>query len=72
MGYYIKIETLDGSYVEGKDIEVTPDCECGEDFCDQCGDCLYCFSEDGCGGSDNVGHSWVIYLDDIKNPFRGG
>jgi hypothetical protein len=21
---------------------------CGEDFCDACGDCLYCYAEDTC------------------------
>lgn len=37
---------------------------CGEDFCDHCGDCLVCYS-DYC----EFGCSWVIYLENPKNPY---
>jgi hypothetical protein len=33
---------------------------CGEAFCEECGDCLYCYGDDECfrgGGS----HLWVEY-----------
>lgn len=36
---------------------------CGEDFCDQCGDCLSCYWEDSCPGGD---HRWVIYHDQAE------
>lgn len=35
---------------------------CGEDFCDQCGDCLACYLEDPCPGGG--AHMWVIYEGD--------
>ena len=37
--------------------EVEP--ECGEDFCDTCGDCLKCYGGDIC--SSELGHYWVFY-----------
>jgi len=39
---------------------------CGEDFCDECGDCLSCYGE---GWGDHTCF-WVIYIDDPKNPFN--
>lgn len=36
---------------------------CGEDFCDDCGDCLYCYYEDSCPGGY---HRWVVYDDHEK------
>jgi len=30
---------------------------CGEDFCDECGDCLQCYGDDPCFGGV---HSWII------------
>jgi hypothetical protein len=35
---------------------------CGEDFCDQCGDCLHCDFDSPCY-SDGSDHTWVIYND---------
>jgi hypothetical protein len=37
--------------------------ECGEDFCDQCGDCLHCFGGDPCfdGNTTSPSHYWVVY-----------
>ena len=36
--------------------------ECGEDFCDRCGDCLHCYGGDPCYGIDAEGeHYWVVY-----------
>jgi hypothetical protein len=44
--------------------------ECGEDFCDRCGDCLACYG-DGCytGGDDPDprGHFWVKYYNEWNN-----
>ena len=38
------------------------DVECGQAFCDSCGDCLYCYGGDPCGNDDEPGgHSFVIY-----------
>ena len=34
---------------------------CGEDFCDMCGLCLSCYSEDGCKGKSGRLHCWVEY-----------
>ncbi len=34
---------------------------CGDDFCDTCGDCLVCYVEDACNGVDGEEHFWVIY-----------
>lgn len=34
---------------------------CGEDFCDRCGDCLDCYGGDPCPEADGLAHSWVEY-----------
>jgi len=35
---------------------------CGEDFCDDCGDCLACYAEDICP-YDRL-HVWRVYEDE--------
>jgi hypothetical protein len=35
--------------------------ECGEDFCDSCGDCLSCNGGDECLGNEDGKHLWVEY-----------
>ena len=35
--------------------------ECGEDFCDSCGDCLHCYGGDPCLESSDGEHFWVAY-----------
>lgn len=42
------------------------DPECGEDFCDRCGDCLHCYGGDPCwdGGAEHPDHYWVVYEDE--------
>lgn len=37
--------------------------ECGKDFCDQCGDCLYCYGCDPCHSGSDDQHFWVKYGD---------
>ena len=41
--------------------------KCGQDFCDDCGDCLHCYPDRCVGqrpGSDTEGgHRWVIYFE---------
>ena len=39
------------------------DPDCGEDFCDVCGDCLACYGVTPCcpDGTDRGSHSWVRY-----------
>ncbi len=37
--------------------------ECG-DYCDACGDCLYCYDEEPCFFSEDGKHSWVKDDDD--------
>lgn len=39
---------------------------CQVDYCDQCGDCLVCHTEDECKGSFGRGHSWVLYAEDVE------
>ena len=43
--------------------EATP--VCGKDFCDTCGDCLYCYVGDPCydGSEEKGAHYWVSYID---------
>lgn len=55
----VQIEQADGAFILE---EREPNC--GEDFCDRCGDCLAC-SDETCwnGGRDNGSHRWVIYVD---------
>lgn len=36
--------------------------ECGEDFCDQCGDCLACYGGDPCEDGES-GHNWIRYAE---------
>jgi hypothetical protein len=31
---------------------------CGKDFCDACGDCLYCYWDDECYHSGTGHHYW--------------
>ena len=33
---------------------------CGKDFCDICGDCLYCYDD-----TEYCWHMWTVYLDDL-------
>ena len=49
------------------------DPECGEDFCDQCGDCLACYGSDPCIPNDDGPHFWVQYGDDTPttSPLGG-
>lgn len=35
--------------------------QCGEDFCDSCGDCLFCYGGDPCYTNDDGPHFWVEY-----------
>lgn len=41
------------------------DPNCGEDFCNNCGDCLACYREDPCGNPNST-HFWVKYGEDPK------
>jgi hypothetical protein len=49
------VEKPDGSFVE-EDREP----ECG-DYCDSCGDCLYCYGGDSCLRNEDKEHKWVKY-----------
>jgi hypothetical protein len=43
---------------------------CGVDFCDQCGDCLYCYGYDPCYGvqrNPEDGHEFIVYLDELPD-----
>lgn len=47
-------------------VEDIPKCvddnpEHGGDFCDSCGDCLVCHTEDPCPYSKDGEHYWVVY-----------
>lgn len=44
--------------------------ECGEDFCDGCGDCLDCQYHGPAEWDNGQSSHWVIYLDNPKNPFH--
>ena len=44
------------------------DIECGQAFCDTCGDCLVCFGADPCMGVAS-GHYFVIYEWDLPAWF---
>ena len=56
----MKCETYDGSGVKLLRVEdANP--QCGEDFCDSCGDCLDCFDGDYCCGNVDGKHKWVKY-----------
>ena len=50
----------------------TEECEpvCGEDFCDNCGDCLVCCFDDMCYGPGESLHRWVVYEDELER--KGG
>lgn len=56
---------LDEQYNVVEFIAVDP--ECGEDFCDRCGDCLACYGNDPCwdGGEEPGTHSWFVYAEDV-------
>ena len=36
---------------------------CGQAFCENCGDCLYCYAGDDC--MFGVIHRWVMYEDEL-------
>jgi len=59
------VEQPDHSYV----IEERGEPVCGEDFCDQCGDCLHCEADSECPHGQ---HTWVIYLDAAVRGDAGG
>lgn len=49
-------------------VDDTP--ECGEDFCDRCGDCLNCTGDKcyprGDGDDGYSSHFWVVYQEEIE------
>jgi hypothetical protein len=47
-----------------KKVDAEP--ECGEDFCDSCGDCLHCYSGDPCHRNDSGKHFWVEYQEELE------
>lgn len=47
---------------DGTEIDYDAEPRCGADFCDTCGDCLDCYSDDPCGPSEGY-HAWVVYAD---------
>jgi hypothetical protein len=49
--------------VPAETVDLSP--QCGQDFCDSCGDCLDCFREDGCAGVEGRQHAWVVYPDQV-------
>lgn len=46
---------LDGTRLS---VNATP--ECGEDFCERCGDCLRCFAGGDCYYNDGGEHLWIV------------
>lgn len=41
--------------------------ECGQDFCDKCGDCLACYGYGPCrDGHEDTGHRWVKYVNETE------
>jgi hypothetical protein len=64
---YAEIEQPDRTY-ELVDMHREP--ECGEAYCDTCGDCLHCYSW-ACESNDYCGlPRWVIYLENDLNPHK--
>lgn len=57
----MKAYILDGK--EPKVVDAVP--EHGEDFCDQCGDCLDCYAVDPCWHSSGE-HAWIVYEDQAE------
>jgi len=59
-----RFEQKDGTYKFKENGEP----ECGEDFCDACGDCLDCYPGQCMGDRSDDGlsteHCWVVYLSD--------
>ena len=45
--------------------------KCG-DYCDNCGDCLYCYGEDKCASSESGEHLWTLYPDDSDENLNPG
>lgn len=41
---------------EAEPAQADPGPVCGEDFCEMCGDCLFCFGDDPC--LDDGSHVW--------------
>ena len=39
--------------------------ECGEDFCDTCGDCLRCYGGEACYVAADGEHWWVVYEEEV-------
>jgi hypothetical protein len=33
--------------------------QCGEDFCEACGDCISCYGGDPCHRNDDGEHQWI-------------
>lgn len=57
------------AYIIGEDglsTTVMADPQCGQDFCDDCGDCLSCYLDDPCYSNDGDEHNWVVYQDKLS------
>ena len=55
------VANAEGKVVDYEDAEPI----CSEDFCDSCGDCLVCYSEENCRGLEGglpKQHIWVRYV----------
>lgn len=56
----MRVQILDERYRAVERLEAEP--RCGEDFCDDCGDCLHCYAGDSCYAGEGS-HLWVVYSD---------
>lgn len=57
-GFNMKRQVLDEKYHEIRVEEAEP--ECGDDFCEDCGDCLACYGDEPCSFSDSGRHRWIV------------
>lgn len=60
------VEKADGTY----EVREMGDPVCGEDFCDDCGDCIACQWHDTSEYCNCPHSTWVIYRSDEKNPYK--
>lgn len=44
---------------------------CGKDFCEDCGDCLHCYSGDVCVHSSDGKHTWPIRFEGEREKVEG-
>lgn len=56
-----RIEDKSGKFLRYEEVEPN----CGEDFCDSCGDCLSCYAGDDCLENERGDHLFILSEEEL-------